>query len=227
MNEQLTWQLRVELERKSNPENARAMSKYMKNQFPFFGIKSLELKELLFDFLLIHGMPQPDLLPDVILECWAEPEREFQYIGTGLLRRSIQSSKPSLVSIIETLIISKSWWDTVDTIATNCVGPFFLHFPGARDNYLPIWRNSNNMWLRRTSILFQLNYKNKTDFPLLASIINDNLGSKEFFINKAIGWALREYSKTDRAAVIEFCEQNPLHILSRREALKWIIAHPR
>jgi len=223
---EMIHQLRQSLEIQANPEAALAMSKYMKNQFPFFGIKSTQLAEIIQSFLRAHGLPHPDILPKIVINCWSQPEREFQYIGTGFLRRGIRSSQPDLIQTMEELIISKSWWDTVDSIATNSVGPFFQKFPIVRDEYLPVWRNSTNLWLRRTAILFQLNYKKATNFELLTSIVKENLGSKEFFINKAIGWSLREYSKTNPIDVLEFCDKTPLHNLSRREALKWINAHP-
>jgi len=91
-----------------------------------------------------------------------------------------------------------------------------------REKYLPKWRASKNIWLRRTTILFQLNYKRETDFDLLCEIIRENLDSKEFFINKAIGWALRQYARVDPSAVSKFVKSTPLHPLSKREAMKHI-----
>ena len=110
----------------------------------------------------------------------------------------------------------------MDGLAAGPVGMHFKRYPDVREIYLSKWRNSDNFWLRRTTILFQLNYKAETDFGLLCEIILENLGSKEFFINKAIGWALRQYTRLDPYAVREFVAATPLHPLSAREALKWL-----
>jgi 3-methyladenine DNA glycosylase AlkD len=126
------------------------------------------------------------------------------------------------IRTIEYLLITKSWWDTVDSIAGNSVGAHFKRYPRVREKYLARWRKSENFWLRRTTLLFQLNYKKDTDFPLLCDLIRENLGSKEFFINKAIGWSLRQYSRVDPQGVRDFVAQTPLHPLSKREALKWL-----
>jgi 3-methyladenine DNA glycosylase AlkD len=118
----------------------------------------------------------------------------------------------------------KSWWDTVDTISGGPLGIHFQRFPKVRERYLARWRASDNIWLRRATILFQLNYKKETDFDLLCEIIRENLNSKEFFINKAIGWSLRQYARHDPQAVKGFVTSIPLHPLSRREAMKHLEA---
>jgi 3-methyladenine DNA glycosylase AlkD len=102
------------------------------------------------------------------------------------------------------------------------VGVHFKRYPRVKKKYLAKWRKSDNFWLRRSAILFQLNYKQETDFELLCEIIRENLGSKEFFINKAIGWALRQYTRVDPDAVRKCVAETPLHPLSAREALKWL-----
>jgi 3-methyladenine DNA glycosylase AlkD len=110
----------------------------------------------------------------------------------------------------------------VDTISGGALGVHFKRFPKTRRKYLAKWRKSDNFWLRRACILFQLSYKEETDFELLKAIISENLGSQEFFINKAIGWALRQYTRIDPQAVRKFVAETPLHPLSAREALKWL-----
>ena len=107
-----------------------------------------------------------------------------------------------------------------DGLAGGIVGTHFKRFPAVKKKYLGRWRTSENFWLRRTTILFQLNYKKETDFDLLCEIICENLGSKEFFINKAIGWSLRQYARIDPKAVKKFVNSTTLHPLSSREALK-------
>ncbi len=152
---------------------------------------------------------------------WSLPQREFQYVATGLVSRLENELEPEFITTIEYLLITKSWWDTVDSIAGDMVGPLFKRFPKVREKYLKKWRKSDNFWLRRTTLLFQLGYKEETDFDLLCELIHENLGSDEFFINKAIGWALRQYAWTNPKAVKKFVkETKDLHPLSRREALK-------
>jgi len=126
------------------------------------------------------------------------------------------------IETVEYLLVTKSWWDTVDTLAGGTVGAHFKHYTRARWKYLARWRKSENFWLRRVTLLFQLNYKDETDFDLLRELIRENLGSKEFFINKAIGWSLRQYSRIDEQGVREFVASTPLHSLSAREALSWL-----
>jgi 3-methyladenine DNA glycosylase AlkD len=109
----------------------------------------------------------------------------------------------------------------VDTLAGHTVGAQFKRFPKVREKYLKKWRKSENFWLRRTTLLFQLGYKEETDFDLLCELIKENLGSDEIFINKAIGWALRQYAWTNPTSVKKFVKATKdLHPLSRREALK-------
>jgi 3-methyladenine DNA glycosylase AlkD len=120
------------------------------------------------------------------------------------------------------MILQKSWWDTVDFIAVNLVGAYFKVFPHKRNVITQKWMASNNIWLQRSCLLFQLKYKELLDTEFLANTISSLLGSQEFFINKAIGWVLREYSKTNQEWVIHFVSNTPLNSLSEREALRKI-----
>jgi len=205
-----------------NPANAEPMAKYMKNRFPYLGIKTPRRKELLKDFYEENGLPEMQELKQITLDLWDFPEREFQYVAIGLLRKFTKKWDEDFINLFEQLIITKSWWDTVDGLASWMVGKHFTRFPEIRDTYIDRWMKSGNMWLQRTCLLFQLSYKEKTDEMLMGSIIMALNGSDEFFINKAIGWILREYSKTDAHAVINFVENNELAPLSNREALKWL-----
>jgi 3-methyladenine DNA glycosylase AlkD len=138
-----------------------------------------------------------------------------------MLGRLNNQLPPEFIETIEYLITTKSWWDTVDSFAGGTVGVHFKRYPAVKKKRLPRWRKSKDIWLRRTAILFQLNYREETDFDLLCEIINENLGSKEFFINKAIGWALRQYARTNPKAVRKFVkETKELSPLSRSEAMK-------
>ncbi len=206
----------------AHPDKAAPMKRYMRNQFEYLGVALPELTALMNEQQRLHGLPAPADLDAILRDLWALPAREYQYAANSLLYRLQAELPPDLAETIEYLIVTKSWWDTVDSIATGPLGVHFKRYPAVRRKYLARWRKSDNIWLRRSTILFQLNYKSDTDFPLLCSIICENLGSKEFFINKAIGWALRQYTRTDPDAVRRFVAETPLHPLSAREALKWL-----
>jgi 3-methyladenine DNA glycosylase AlkD len=212
--------LKTMFEQNANPSQAAPMKKYMRDQFEYLGIKSPQFKELMKDFLATNGLPPVDELDNIVRDLWSLPEREFQYIATSLLGRCEKQLPAGFIKTIEYMIVTKSWWDTVDTISGGALGVHFKRFPDVKEKYLARWRKSDNFWLRRACILFQLNYKKETDFDLLCEIIRENLDSKEFFINKAIGWALRQYARVDPKAVKKFVKSTPLHPLSRREAMK-------
>jgi len=214
-------QLKSLFEKNANPDQAPAMKKYMRDQFEYLGIKTPQSVALQKEFYAKHGLPEVTELDTVLRDLWSLPQREFQYVAVGLLGRFNKQLPPEFVDTIEYLITTKSWWDTVDGLAAWTVGVHFKRYPAVRKKYLARWRKSDNFWLRRTTILFQLNYKEETDFDLLCNIIRENLGSKEFFINKAIGWALRQYARADPKAVKKFVNATKeLNPLSRREAMK-------
>jgi 3-methyladenine DNA glycosylase AlkD len=144
----------------------------------------------------------------------------FRIVVSLILFLSLLPSE--FIDTIETLLTTNSWWDTVDTLAGHAVGTHFRRFPEIKELTLSKWRSSENIWLRRTCLLFQLNYKEETDFDLLGGIILEHLGQKDFFINTAIGWALRTYSRVEADRVRAFVIATPLHPLSAREALKWL-----
>jgi len=217
-----TLAVKVLFEKNADPSQAAPMKKYMRDQFEYLGIKTPQSAALQKQFYAEYGLPEVADLDPILRDLWSLPQREFQYVGLGLLDKLEKKLPAKFIKTIEYLIVTKSWWDTVDAIASHTVGTHFRRFPEVREKYLPKWRASTNIWLRRTAILFQLNYKKETDFELLCEIIRENLDSKEFFINKAIGWALRQYARVDPNAVSKFVKSTPLHPLSRREAMKHI-----
>jgi 3-methyladenine DNA glycosylase AlkD len=204
------------------PKKAGPMKSYMRGQFEYLGIKVPEMGKLLKQHIHEHGLPPLTELDSILRDLWALPQREFQYAANGLLEKFEGQLPPEFIETLETLIVTKSWWDTVDTIATGTLGVHFKRYPIVRKKTLAKWRKSDNFWLRRATILFQLGYKKDTDFELLCDIIRENLGSQEFFINKAIGWSLRQYTRVDPQGVRDFVAATPLQPLSAREALKWL-----
>jgi 3-methyladenine DNA glycosylase AlkD len=209
-------------ERHADPETAGPMANYMRDQFPFLGLKSGQRQALFKQFLAEYGLPQLPEFKAMVLDLWQLPHREYQYTAQDLWHRLRKQLTPEFVDLLEYLITNKSWWDTVDGLASHGAGDLFKRFPQTGTESVQRWRHADNFWLRRTTLLFQLGYKGDTDKGLLFSLIQDNLESKEFFIQKAIGWALREYSKSNPAAVRHFVAHTPLAPLSEREALKWM-----
>jgi 3-methyladenine DNA glycosylase AlkD len=206
------------LEAAADPEKARGMSAYLKDQFAFLGIQKPERAKLTKDFLNIKKQGPVDW--EFVESCYAKPEREFHYLAVSYVLLIKDKLVPGDLKRIESLITRNSWWDTVDMFNLP-IGVMFLKYPQIT-GMLRKWMSGDNMWLRRSTIIFQLHLKEKTDTALLAEAIEKNLGSKEFFINKAIGWALREYSKTDPEWVRAFIRSHELAPLSVREAGKYI-----
>ncbi len=206
----------------SNEEIARYMKQYMKGQYEYFGIKSPERRELKKEFLHRYGMPEISELGTITRECWELPQREYQYFIMEVLEKMAKKADMDRINLYEHILVNKSWWDTVDFISAVLVGIHFQKYPQQIIPYTKKWMKSGNIWLQRSSLLFQLKYKKKTDLGLLTKYIQQLQGSKEFFINKAIGWILREYSKTDPVWVVSYVRDFQLAPLSRREALKWM-----
>ncbi|ULL18062.1 DNA alkylation repair protein [Paenibacillus sp. H1-7] len=203
-----------------NAEDAVAMKQYMRNQFEFLGIRKPQRESLFKQFIQEQGVPSIELLPDIITELWNLPEREYQYTALDILAKSVKRLNPNHMSLLERLIVNKSWWDTVDGIAPNMAGHLLRQYPELIAMYAEPWIESDNMWLNRSAILFQLKYKQHTDEKLLYDYIVRKADSNEFFIQKAIGWALREYAKTNPGSVQQFIDSHELKPLSRREGLK-------
>jgi 3-methyladenine DNA glycosylase AlkD len=210
------------IEANANPDEAVKMKAYMRGQFEYLGIKSPLRKQLTKEFLAAHGKPEISELPEIIRDLWERPEREFQYVAMALTYRFKKKAPAEFIELYEHMIVTKSWWDTIDMLADNEVGTLFQRFPNVRDTYLAKWRVSDNIWLRRTCLLFQMKYKQDTDVDLLFAIIEENLDSREFFIQKAIGWALRTLSRHQPEVVKDYVARTPLFALSEREALKWM-----
>ncbi|KRE49658.1 DNA alkylation repair protein [Paenibacillus sp. Soil522] len=207
----------------ANPEIAEPMEAYMRNQFVFLGIKTPERKQLLREFWKQNEKPQGEELLQTAEQLWQLMEREFHYVAMGLLEKYGKEAKPPHIDVLERWVTTQSWWDTVDFLAAHLVGYQLSKYPELIADYTARWIVSENLWLRRTAILFQLKYKQHTDTERLFDYIRRTKGESEFFIRKAIGWALREYAKTDAALVHRFVKETDLSPLSKKEALKHIL----
>ncbi len=212
--------LELELKRNANRKIAKEQKAYMRNQFEFYGIKTPLRREIQKPFLAKSYLPPKTDLEEIVKTLWNKPQREYQFIAQELVYKYTQQFDKNDIALIEFMVTHKSWWDTVDYIAVKLIGTYFIRFPEQLDSYIDRWMASGNIWLQRCCLLYQLKSKDNMDTQRLQYIIQKLLGSKEFFINKAIGWVLREYSKSNPKWVRDFTENNDLANLSRREALR-------
>ncbi|OPA74301.1 DNA alkylation repair protein [Paenibacillus selenitireducens] len=206
----------------ANAEQAAPMAAYMRDQFPFLGIRSTERTQLLRSFFQEYGIPKENELAAVSADIWNLPEREFQYIAMVVLEKYRKKAPLQHIEALEQYVVSKSWWDTVDLISSRLIGFHLMQYPELIPTYTEHWIASDNFWLQRAALLYQLSYKKNTDVERLFRYIEHCKEDKEFFIRKAIGWVLREYSKTDEAAVRQFVANTSLSPLSVKEALKYV-----
>ena len=200
---------------------AKGAKAYLLNQFEFYGIKTPLRRKLCKDFYKANPIKDHNELSTLIKECFGEPQRELHYFAIELLgyHKKLWSNKT--LPLIEWMITHNSWWDSVDSTNSFVIVKYFLQFPEAIEPVTSKWNQSSNKWLQRMSILFQLIYKEKTNTTLLTEYIENTQLEEDFFIRKAIGWALRSYANTDAKWVIQFVKAHPqLSNLSKREALK-------
>lgn len=215
-----------------NPEKIPGMEKYMRNHFKFLGLQAAERRKLARPFLnqlfadtRERWNKQSDSNQSVVdwktlFWLWKLPEREFQLVGIDYLKQVEDYFVLEDLKHLKQLVLTKSWWDTVDFLSKN-IGSIVIKEPGLTKT-MRAWSLDSNMWLRRVSILHQLNLKENTNKELLTEVILNNIEDEEFFIRKAIGWALREYAKTDEQWVVDFTDAHKEHLsaLSYREAIK-------
>jgi len=214
--------LRRALTSLADATRAPAMAAYMKDQFVFFGVPAPERKVAQRPFIAAGKRATSTDLIDRAAECWEQPEREFQYVAADLLGRWVTNLESADLPRVETLIRSKSWWDTVDALAAGVVGPMVASDPtlaAVMDRWI-----DDGLWIARSAILHQLRWREHTDTERLFGYIDRRCGDADFFIRKACGWALREYSKTDPDAVRTYVTDrgDRLSGLTRREALRRI-----
>lgn len=206
-----------------NSAHAASMKKYMKDQYEYYGISTPDRRAMMTAHIKKYGLPDWTHIDELARILWDMEERECQYCLVDLMNRMSRKLVPDNLPLLEYLITTKPWWDTVDGLAGWLVGDLFERHPELIRPTTSGWMASGNIWLQRSCLLFQLKYKADTDLELLYGFIEELSGHKSFWIRKAIGWILREYSKTDPGEVEAYVADHPeLSGLSRREALKVI-----
>ena len=204
-----------------NEEQAQKMSKYMLNKFEYIGIKTPERRKIFKNFFKEYKNEEK-IDWEFVNKCWENKYREFQYIAADYLKNMKDKLTRDDIPKLKQLILKKSWWDTIDNLDMT-IGALALKDSNVNKILLE-WSLDENIWLRRIAIDHQLLRKEKTNTELLEKILKNNLGQTEFFINKAIGWTLRDYSKTNPEWVKNFIEENKEKMakLSIKEASKYL-----
>jgi 3-methyladenine DNA glycosylase AlkD len=214
--------LRRELAAAANPERAAVQQRYMKSAMPYYGIDMPEVRVIarrVFDSTL-----NCDELREIVPAMWREARRrEERYVAQILLaaRRHLDCLTPRDMPMLEEMVVTGAWWDLVDELAV-VIGEVLRRHPRQMRPLMRRWSTDPNMWKRRVSIICQLKFKQDTDLELLYANIEPNLLDRDFFIRKAIGWALRQYAWTNPREVARYVRANESRLsgLSRREALK-------
>ena len=214
--------------KEGKPADAASMSKYMRNHFTFYGLKCPQRRDIDKQILSTYKSFDQSLLISLATELWQKEQREFQYFAVDLICKKVKVFSGSnsrhfkeASSCLLSMLTSKSWWDTIDPLA-SVVGDLVLKHGSVATDLMEEWIHSDNMWLRRTVLLHQLKYREKTDSSRLFRFCLDCAHEEEFFIRKAIGWALRQYHRVDPSAVERFVRRNgdKLSTLSKKEALR-------
>lgn len=226
----VNWQdLRTEMN-ENRTNDAGPMAKYQRNQFPFLGIKSQMRRNILKPYLKqakleaklsYQESPDQEIIDWYFVEkYWSYAEREFQYIACDYLKEMKQYLRPDDLPRLKILIVQKSWWDSVDALVKT-IGYVVHQYPQLKQTMVD-WSLSDNIWLKRTSMIHQLGMKEETDVDLLAKTCENCLYMREFFVNKAMGWILRDYAKTDQTWVEKFLKSHEKGIsnLTWKEASK-------
>ena len=202
-----------------NPIKAEQQRAYMRHQFDYYGLPAPKWLGMLKTIFLENGTFTGNKLKTFVELCYQQDYREMHYTGQEMMQTRIKEWPSSWVKVLEKSITTESWWDTVDWLA-KLTGIHFRSYPELQHQYAYKWIESNNIWLQRVAIIHQLLYREKTDEKLLFEMIRRRADSKEFFIQKACGWALRQHAKTFPKRVEWFLERNELPKLAIREARK-------
>ena len=225
MDDALLTRLRAALQDAADPAKAPAMQAYLKSSMPYHGVPTPILRAVCKQVFADVDLPTAGAWQEQVLAIWRGAEyREERYAAINLSghRRAEPFQTPDALAMYEEMIVSGAWWDYVDVLASHRVGGLLRRFPKQLTPIMLTWSQSDDLWKRRTSIICQLRFKQETDLDLLYACIEPSLSSREFFLRKAIGWALRQYAWTDPAEVARFvaAHEEQLSPLSKREALK-------
>jgi 3-methyladenine DNA glycosylase AlkD len=221
----LLLRVRSELSALGNPERASGAQAYMKSAMPYHGVAAPPLRAACKRIFADLALPSRDIWRGHVLDLWRGARyREERYVAIELTgeKRARAFQTPAEMPLYEEIIVTGAWWDYVDAVASHRVGTILRDYPAPMKKKMLAWSKSGNLWKRRTSIICQLGFKQNTDLDLLYACIEPSLDSKEFFLRKAIGWALRQYAWTDAAEVKRYVRRNRTRLsgLSQREALK-------
>ena len=202
-----------------DPIRAEQQRAYMRNQFDYCGLGAPKWLGLLKEIFTEHGTFKGTKLKKFVELAYQQEYRELHYAGLEMMQTRINEWPENWIRVLEKCVITESWWDTVDWLA-KIIGIHFKHYPDLQHPYALKWIESNNIWLQRVAIIHQLLWREKTDEKLLYALIRRRADSKEFFIQKACGWALRQYAKTNPRSVQKFVDKTELAKLTVREAKK-------
>lgn len=216
--------VRTGLAELANPAKAPDMQAYMKSEMPFYGVQRPARAALGARLFAEYPLPDMESWASTVLTLWREADyREERYLALDLTAypRYLRFQEPGVLPVYEELVVTGAWWDFVDEVANRRIGPLVRAYPGQLIPIMHAWSRDPDRWKRRTSIICQLGSKQDTDTELLCEAIEANLADPDFFLRKGIGWALRQFAKTEPAWVRAFVDAHPgLSTLSRREATK-------
>ncbi len=207
-----------------NNDRALAMSNYMKGHFPFYGIPSPLRKVIQKEWLNAH----PECISKekkwkIVFELWAQKEREYHYVACDWTAQwKPKELQIEDIELIKKLIITNSWWDSVDSLAPNLLNSYFHQFPKMEERIILEWLLSDNLWLKRSCLIYQLKRKDNTNIQQLITCIEVLKHEKEFFIQKAIGWSLRQLARIRPDEVRKIAAEQQLKGLALREATKYL-----
>ena len=209
------------LRRGADPVLAERYHQYTRRQFPYYGWRMADVRRLGSTVFRAHGLPVNEDLADFCTLAFEQAEREYHHLGCWALEKAHHKCVAPQFVLLEELIETQTWWDTVDWLA-KVAGAQFVLYP---DQIVPVterWMQSKNLWLQRVCLIFQLRYRERTDTTLLFSYILRLLPTQEFFLQKAMGWALRQHTRTDAAVIKTFVQTHEtiLPNLTKREALR-------
>lgn len=220
--------LKKKLKDAADPERAPGMQAYMKSEMPYLGVAATPLKALAREVFAAHPIEDEQRYHDTLLALWRGAKYREERYGAILLAEAKRYAKlrsPSILPVYEEIVVTGAWWDYVDAIATHGLGELMKKDPQAMKPVMRAWSKSDDMWKARSSILCQNQLKEALDLPLLYACIEPSIASKEFFLRKAIGWALRELAWRDPDEVIRYVKKRKSELsgLSKREALKNVL----